>query len=328
MEKVFSGLDRKSNQIRLYFLKIKSNTDYISPYNGATITVEFEDGTFANVPVNIAKIVRDILNESQSQMYEIIEEKSMAINLVKGQKIDLTKNNPELKNILVGLGWSLSSDANAFDLDASAFLLGVDGKVTNERDFVFYNNLKDSSGAVEHLGDNLVGGDVGDNEQIIVDLSKLPPHVDKIAFTITIYESEERQQNFGMIKQSFIRVVDYDNNKELIHYDLEKDFSVETAIIVAEIYKHSGLWKFQAIGSGFRGGLAALGRNFGVKTENKTDQITISVYPNVKSDVKKLAAMHKTNMSAIVNKALQEYIDKYSEEIKRYDNFMKNIKQQ
>jgi len=190
----------------------------------------------------------------------------MAISLKKGQKVDLTKGNPGLKNLLIGLGWDTNKfDGGAdFDLDAAAFLLGANGKVRNDADFVFYNNLKHSSGSVEHMGDNLTGEGEGDDEEIKVDLSKVPADVDKIDFTVTIYEAEERRQNFGQVSNAYIRVVDETNGKEVIRYDLGEDFSVETAVVVGELYRHGGDWKFNAIGSGFAGGLAALGRNYGV----------------------------------------------------------------
>ena len=190
----------------------------------------------------------------------------MAVSLAKGQKVDLTKGRPGLKNILVGLGWDTNKydGGHDFDLDSAAFLLGADGKVTSDADFVFYNNLKHSSGAVEHLGDNLTGAGEGDDEQIKIDLSKVPDAIQKIDFTVTIHEADVRKQNFGQVENAFIRVVNNDTNEELIRYDLGEDFSIETAVVVGEIYRHSGEWKFQAVGSGFGGGLAALGKNFGV----------------------------------------------------------------
>lgn len=190
----------------------------------------------------------------------------MAINLQKGQKVELTKGNPSLKKIMVGLGWDVNKyDGGAdFDLDASAFLLGADGKVISDTDFVFYGNLKHNSGAVEHMGDNLTGEGDGDDEQILVDLSLVPANVEKVAFTVTIYEAEQRRQNFGQVSNAYIRMVDETNNSEIIHYDLGEDFSIETAVVVGELYRHNGEWKFNAIGSGFQGGLAALCRNYGV----------------------------------------------------------------
>ncbi len=190
----------------------------------------------------------------------------MAISLQKGQKVDLTKGNPGLKKILIGLGWDVNKYDGGydFDLDAAAFLLGENGKVTSDADFVFYNNLKHSSGSVEHLGDNLTGEGEGDDEEIKVDLSKVPANIEKIEFTVTIYDAEKRKQTFGHVENAYIRVVDDESGKELIRYDLGEDFSIETAVVVGEIYRHKGEWKFNAIGSGFSGGLAALGKNFGV----------------------------------------------------------------
>ena len=190
----------------------------------------------------------------------------MAVSLAKGQKVDLTKGRPGLKNVLIGLGWDTNKydGGHAFDLDAAAFLLDANGKVTADADFVFYNNLKHTSGSVEHLGDNLTGAGDGDDEEIKIDLSKVPDAIQKIDFTVTIHEADARKQNFGQVENAFIRVVNNDTNEELIRYDLGEDFSIETAVVVGEIYRHSGEWKFQAIGSGFQGGLAALGKNFGV----------------------------------------------------------------
>jgi len=190
----------------------------------------------------------------------------MAISLKKGQKVDLTKTNPGLKNILIGLGWDTNKydGGKDFDLDSSVFLLGANGKVASDDDFVFYGNLKHKSGAVEHLGDNLTGAGEGDDEQIKIDLSLVPADVEKIDFTVTIYEAEERKQNFGQVENAFIRVMDATNNKELIRYDLGEDFSIETAVVIGELYRNKGEWKFNAIGSGFSGGLASLGKNYGV----------------------------------------------------------------
>ncbi len=190
----------------------------------------------------------------------------MAVSLTKGQKVDLTKGNPGLCKLLVGLGWDTNryDGGSDFDLDAAAFLLNGGGKVSGDGDFVFYGNLKHASGAVEHMGDNLTGEGEGDDEEIRVDLSKVPETVEKIDFTVTIYEAEERRQNFGQVSNAFIRVVDEASNTELIRYDLGEDFSVETAVVVGELYRNNGEWKFNAIGSGFQGGLHALCQNFGV----------------------------------------------------------------
>ena len=191
----------------------------------------------------------------------------MPINLSKGQKVDLTKGNASLKHIMVGLGWDVNAfDSGAdFDLDASAFMCGANGKCPTEKEFVFYGNLEHPSGAVKHQGDNLTGEGDGDDEQIFVDLKAIPESVDKIAFTVTIYEAQERRQNFGQVSKAYIRIVDEDTNQELIRYDLGEDFSIETAIVVGELYRHNGEWKFNAIGSGFQGGLAALCGHYGIQ---------------------------------------------------------------
>ena len=184
----------------------------------------------------------------------------MPISLQKGQKVSLTKGNPGLTKVVVGLGWDVNSfdTGGDFDLDAAAFLLGESGKVTSSGDFVFYGNLKHSSGAVEHLGDNLTGEGAGDDEQIRIDLTKVPDNIQRIAFTVTIYEAESN---------AFIRIFDETNGQEMLRYDLGEDFSIETAAVFGEVYKNNGEWKFNAIGSGYQGGLAALCANYGVDVE-------------------------------------------------------------
>ena len=190
----------------------------------------------------------------------------MAVCLSKGQKVDLTKTNPGLQKLLVGLGWDTNKydGGSDFDLDAAAFLLGGNGKTASDADFVFYGNLKHASGGVEHMGDNLTGDGEGDDEQIKVNLASVPASVEKIAFTVTIYDAETRRQNFGQVSNAFIRIVDEGSNTELVRFDLGEDFSIETAVVVGELYRHNGEWKFNAVGSGFQGGLYALCQNFGV----------------------------------------------------------------
>ena len=190
----------------------------------------------------------------------------MAVSLAKGQKVDLTKGNPGLSKLIVGLGWDTNryDGGHDFDLDAAAFLLDGNGKVSNDADFVFYGNLKHASGSVELRGDNLPGVGDGDDEQIKVDLSKVPANIEKIGFTVTIYESDVRNQNFGQVDNAYIHIMDEANNTELIRYDLGEDFSIETAVVVGELYRNNGQWKFNAIGSGFQGGLKALCQNYGV----------------------------------------------------------------
>lgn len=191
----------------------------------------------------------------------------MPINLSKGQKVDLTKGNPGLKNIMVGLGWDVNAfdSGSDFDLDAAAFMVGENGKCPTEKEFVFYGNLEHASGAVKHMGDNLTGEGEGDDEQIQIDLTKIPANIQRIAFTVTIYEAETRRQNFGQVQNAFIRIVDEATNTELIRYDLGEDFSIETAVVVGELYRNNGEWKFNAIGSGFQGGLAALCGHYGIE---------------------------------------------------------------
>lgn len=190
----------------------------------------------------------------------------MAVSLQKGQKVDLTKTNPGLTTVMVGLGWDTNKydGGQDFDLDASVFLLDENGKVTSDADFIFYNNLQGGNGSVVHMGDNLTGEGEGDDEQVKVNLVEVPANIQKIAFTVTIHEAEGRGQNFGQVSNAFIRIFNESNNEELIRYDLGEDFSIETAVVVGELYRHNNEWKFNAIGSGFQGGLAALGTNFGV----------------------------------------------------------------
>ncbi|MSS62651.1 TerD family protein [Velocimicrobium porci] len=193
----------------------------------------------------------------------------MPVSLQKGQKVSLTKGNPGLSKVVVGLGWDVNQfdTGGDFDLDAAAFLLTDSGKISRQEDFVFYGNLKHPSGGVEHLGDNLTGVGDGDDEQIKVDLSIVPANISKIAFTVTIYDAEVRRQNFGQVNNAFIRIYREDTGEELLRYDLGEDFSIETAAVFGELYKNNGEWKFNAIGCGYQGGLAALCANYGVEVE-------------------------------------------------------------
>lgn len=193
----------------------------------------------------------------------------MAVSLSKGQKVSLTKDHPGLTRVVVGLGWDVNQfdTGKDFDLDTAAFLLTDSGRVSSQNDFVFYGNLTHPSGGVEHMGDNLTGAGDGDDEQIKVDLSKVPENITKIAFTVTIYEAEERNQNFGQVNNSFIRIYDETTGEEMLRYDLGEDFSIETAAVFGELYRHNGEWKFNAIGSGYQGGLEALCANYGIDVE-------------------------------------------------------------
>jgi tellurium resistance protein TerD len=191
----------------------------------------------------------------------------MAVSLSKGQKVDLTKTNPGLTKVIVGLGWDTNKydGGHDFDLDASVFLLGENGKVTTETDFIFYNNPQGANGAVVHTGDNRTGAGDGDDEQVKINLAAVPASIQRIAFTITIHEAAARNQNFGQVSNSYVRIFNEESGEELIRYDLGEDFSIETAIVVGELYRHNGEWKFSAIGSGYQGGLAALATDFGLQ---------------------------------------------------------------
>jgi len=188
------------------------------------------------------------------------------VTLNKGGRVTLEKGGTPLSKLLIGLGW----DANKydgekdFDLDSSVFLLTESGKVKTENDFIFYNNLEHSSKAVIHMGDNRTGNGDGDDEVIEVDLSKIASEYEKLVVTITIFDAEERMQNFGMVSNAYIHITDEETGEEILRYDLSEDFSMETAVVVGEIYKHNDTWKFKAVGSGYNGGLEALCNTYGI----------------------------------------------------------------
>ena len=189
----------------------------------------------------------------------------MPISLSKGQKVDLTKGNPGLKKVMVGLGWDVNAfDTGAdFDLDASAFMLSSNGKCPTDKEFIFYGNLAHTSESVVHQGDNLTGSGEGDDEQIIIDLSRVPAQYDRIVIVVNIYQAVQRNQHFGMIKNAFIRLVDARNNRELCKYNLTEDYSGMTAMIFGEVYRHENEWKFSAVGQGTNDpGLNELSRRF------------------------------------------------------------------
>lgn len=192
----------------------------------------------------------------------------MGVNLSKGQRVSLDKN---MQMALVGLGWDTNKyDGGAdFDLDASAFLVGANGKVRNDNDFIFYGNLQSTDGSVTHTGDNLTGEGDGDDEVLIIDFSKVPADIEKIAITVTIYDAQARGQNFGQVSNAYVRVARMANandmtGTEVLKFDLVEEFSIETALVVCEIYKNNGEWKFNAVGAGYQGGLEALCRSYGV----------------------------------------------------------------
>lgn len=192
----------------------------------------------------------------------------MAVNLSKGQRVSLDKN---MTMALIGLGWDTNRyDGGAdFDLDASAFLLGANGKVRKDTDFIFYGNLQSEDGSIRHTGDNLTGDGDGDDEVLIIDFSKVPTDIQKIAITVTIYDAQVRRQNFGQVSNAYVRVARMANasdmtGTEVLKFDLAEEFSIETALVVCEIYKNGADWKFNAVGAGYQGGLEALCRSFGV----------------------------------------------------------------
>jgi tellurium resistance protein TerD len=190
---------------------------------------------------------------------------TMAISLTKGGNVNLSKEAPGLKKISVGLGWDArATDGAAFDLDASAFLVTAEGKVRTDGDFCFFNNKLVANGAVQHMGDNTTGVGDGDDETIQVELTLIPAELEKVVFTVTIYEAELRKQNFGQVSHAFIRILNQEGGQEIARYDLSEDASVETAMIFGEIYRHGTDWKFKAVGQGFAGGLGPLAASFGV----------------------------------------------------------------
>ncbi|MEU0373875.1 TerD family protein [Streptomyces sp. NPDC006283] len=189
----------------------------------------------------------------------------MGVSLSKGGNVSLTKAAPNLTAVTVGLGWDVRTTTGTdFDLDASALLTNAEGKVTNDGNFVFFNNLKSVDGSVEHTGDNLTGEGEGDDEQIKVNLASVPADVDKIVFPVSIYEAESRQQSFGQVRNAFIRVVNQADNNELARYDLSEDASTETAMVFGELYRNGAEWKFRAIGQGYASGLRGIAQDFGV----------------------------------------------------------------
>jgi tellurium resistance protein TerD len=189
----------------------------------------------------------------------------MSVSLSKGGNVSLTKEAPGLTAALVALGWDARTTAGAdFDLDASALLVNAAGKVLSDQHFVFFNNLTSPDGSVEHTGDNLTGEGEGDDESIKVDLSRVPGDVDKIVFTVSIYDAESRQQSFGQVRNAFIRVVNQTGGAEIARYDLSEDASTETAMVFGEIYRSGADWKFRAVGQGYASGLAGIATDFGV----------------------------------------------------------------
>ncbi|MEK5331252.1 MULTISPECIES: TerD family protein [unclassified Lysinibacillus] len=191
----------------------------------------------------------------------------MGIQLSKGQRIDLMKQDPGLNNVGIGLGWDVKQfdGGSDFDLDASVFLLDASGKCRNEQDFIFYNNLTSPDKSVQHMGDNRTGLGDGDDEKILVNLKQVSPQIEKIVVTVTIYDAEGRRQNFGQVLNAYVRLSNEESGSEVLRYDLAEDFSIETAVVFCELYRHNGEWKFAAVGSGYQGGLASLINAYGLE---------------------------------------------------------------
>ncbi|MGY0486779.1 TerD family protein [Streptomyces sp. WG-D5] len=189
----------------------------------------------------------------------------MGVSLSKGGNVSLSKEAPGLTAVVVGLGWDVRTTTGTdFDLDASAILISAEGKVRNDQDFVFFNNLKSADGSVEHTGDNTTGEGEGDDEQVKVDLAAVPADVDKVVFPVSIYDAENRQQSFGQVRNAFIRVVNQAGGAEIARYDLSEDASTETAMVFGELYRNGAEWKFRAVGQGYASGLRGIAQDFGV----------------------------------------------------------------
>ncbi len=189
----------------------------------------------------------------------------MGVSLAKGGNVSLSKEAPGLTNILVGLGWDVRTTTGTdYDLDASAILVGENGKVLSDLHFVFFNNLTSTDGTVEHTGDNLTGEGEGDDEALKVNLAGMSPDVTKVVFPVSIYDAENRSQNFGQVNNAFIRVVNGADQREIARFDLSEDASTETAMVFGEVYRHQSEWKFRAVGQGYASGLAGIARDYGV----------------------------------------------------------------
>ena len=189
----------------------------------------------------------------------------MSVSLTKGGNVSLTKEAPGLTNVVVGLGWDIRTTTGSdFDLDASAIVVGADGRVLSDKHFVFFNNLTSPDGAVQHTGDNLTGEGAGDDEQIRVNLAALPAEADKIVFPVSIYAADTSGQSFGQVRNAFIRVANQAGDAEIARYDLSEDASTETAMIFGELYRNGADWKFRAVGQGYSAGLAGIARDYGL----------------------------------------------------------------
>lgn len=192
----------------------------------------------------------------------------MGVSLKKGGNVSLTGTDPSLKGVKIGLGWDArETDGTEFDLDASLFMVGSSGKVRSDDDFIYYNKLKSACGSVEHTGDNRTGDGDGDDEELHVHLNKVPKAVERLVVAVTIHDAEDRRQNFGQVRDAFIRIVNLDSDQEIARFDLSEDYSTETAMIFGEVYRRNDEWKFRAVGQGYTGGLYALCVQHGVQVD-------------------------------------------------------------
>ena len=190
----------------------------------------------------------------------------MAVTLQKGQNVSLSKTDPSLQRVLIGLGWDArSSDGSDFDLDASLFLVDANQKVPSDSHFIFYNQLVSPCGSVQHTGDNLTGDGDGDDESLLVELGSIPSHIESLVISVTIHDADGRHQSFGQVRNAFVRLVNDETHAEILRFDLSEDYSTETAMVFGEIYRRNGEWKFRAIGLGYTGGLYALCVQYGVQ---------------------------------------------------------------
>lgn len=196
----------------------------------------------------------------------------MSISVSKGDSVSVAKDDDSIESVTIGLGWDVNeSGGAAFDLDASCFMLTETGKVSKDEDFIFYNNLKSSDGSVQHMGDNRVGGsegEEGDEEQITVNLRKVPNHIKSVAVVVTIHKAEKRKQNFGMVKNAYMRIVDNDTNEEIARFDLAEHAPESTAIVFGDLYRVDDGWNFKADGTGYVSSIGAIATFFGVDVED------------------------------------------------------------
>ncbi|WIY60903.1 TerD family protein [Bacillus arachidis] len=217
----------------------------------------------------------------------------MPLQLCKGQKVDLTKTNPTLTHIKIGLGWDLPTNSHAFDLDAAAFLLDSNGRLTTSEHIVFYKQQSSLQGTITLSKDNRTGKGSGDDEEISISLSKIPSHIERIMFTITIHDALARMQTFGQVKQSYVRIINTTNNEEMFRYNLTEQFSSETALIACEVYRYKGEWKFGAIGRGIQGGLKELSHQFGLS------HITPNLFEKTNKQIKPPSSQKHINLPKI-----------------------------